>query len=624
MLYAKVVVGLPVEGPFDYIVPEELHEKIKTGERAWVNFANRKLVAYVVALSRKSSVRNLKTITSLIDEAPLLDKNILLLTKKLSQYYYCSWGEAICAALPQALRKGRPFTQTKRVPAVTYGLQSPTGNVRLIHSLESRQRWDRYIQYLKEALKKNQSCIIILPDIHSISLAKEAVQSALGEVGVSVLYRDAPKELEEWDRIISGRVKIVIGSRSAVFAPLKCLGLIIIDEEEDSVYKQEQVPHYHCRQVAVMRQDIEKADLILGSSAPSLEAMYLCRKKRQDSQKKKEYLFLPGSAAPAQVKIINLRSEYNRLRKSNAVLSEYLEDAITKGLNAQGKALLFLNRKGFATSCACNRCGVVLKCPRCNINLVYHFKEKVLSCHYCNFKMPAPLVCSNCNAGYIKYSGMGTEKIESELYRIFPQARTRRIDSGQEIDIESADIFIATAGIIKRPAQKFGLVGVLSIDNTLNRVDLRSAEKAFVLLSRLSALAGGEMVIQTALSQHHCFQAILKNDVNLFYEEELKQRKQLGFPPFRHLILIKVRSKIEEKAVNTAQALFDKLKEAKAARGAKIISVNPAQPAKLRGNFYWQILLSCTNVLKANRFLKINLKHFSHSGIIVMVDVDPV
>ncbi|MDD4953568.1 MAG: hypothetical protein PHG40_01530, partial [Candidatus Omnitrophica bacterium] len=248
----------------------------------------------------------------------------------------------------------------------------------------------------------------------------------------------------------------------------------------------------------------------------------------------------------------------------------------------------------------------------------------ILNCHYCNFKMPAPKICPRCNSGYIKYSGSGSEKIESELSRIFPQARLALWDKQAHPELKDADIFVATSSVAKETNLDFGLVGVLSIDDSLNRVDLRSGEKAFALLTSLLGLTTNKFIIQTRIPQHYCFQALLKNTPDIFYQEELKQRKQLGFPPFRHLALVKLRGKYPERVREVSHILFEKLKAAKKVPGVKTLSVNLAQPAQLRGNHYWQVLISAANIKSLGRFLKINLKDLSHSGIIVTVDVDPL
>lgn len=615
MRYARVVLGIPIEGPFDYLVPRHLERKIKTGMRAWVPLRTRKMVGYVVKLSRQTKIKHPRPILGLIDEFPVLGRNMLLLTRELSEYYCCSWGEAIETALPPGLRKGKILLPLKS-PKQAKNSGRKEQEVILAHSADSSQRWNIYLEQIKETLTNHKSVIVLLTDRDSLLKAQERIKEEL-DAPFSVLYRKEPRELEEWQKISSGEVNLVLGARSGIFAPVNNLGLIIIDEEEGSVYKQEQVPHYHCRQAAFMRSRIEKAKLILGSASPSLESFYSTRKN------KIKYVFSPAQA-PSEIKIIDMRKELRFPKAKGAILSKYLADALLAALNSKDKILLFLNRKGFATSASCHNCGATLRCPRCNINLVYHFKAERLNCHYCNFKMEPPKICPACNSGYIKFSGAGTEKIESELSRIFPQARIKTLEAPEKIDINEADIFVATSAVIRQASCRFGLAGVLGIDNSLNRIDLRASEKAFALLAALAALSEKKLIIQSNFAGHHCFQALLKNDMNIFYEKELKYRKQLGFPPYKHMVLVKLRGKKEERVKEASHSLFQKLNQGAGDRGTRVLSVNPAQPAKLRGNYCWQVLITSDNVKKTNRFLKINLKNFAHSGIIVTVDVDPL
>ena len=613
MLYAKIVVGLPVSGPFDYIVPDDLKGKIGLGKRVWVNFGPRRIVGYVVGVTKKSEIKNLKPLLEIIDDAPVLSKELLLLTKELAHYYSCSWGEAVETAIPEGLRKGKKL-ETGTVLSDINRKTEPS--LTLIHDLDGEARWDNYIVEIKEVLENKLSAIILLPDIPCLFKARGIIEKRLG-ISPKVLYRKQPNELEEWVKLSSPEAKVVIGTRSAVFAPLSNLGIIIIDDEEDSVYKQDQVPHYHARLAAIMRVKIEGAKLILGSRSPSLESFYLS--KNQEAK----YTLIPRRKKFPEVKIVDTRHLPYLERKKKAVLSRQLEDAAYSVLNDKGKILLFLNRKGFATSCACQTCGKIIKCPRCNINLVYHFKENLLTCHYCNFKMPTPKICPECNSGYIKFSGAGTEKMESDLSRIFPQARINILE-GENFGLDKTDIAIATSSVIKQESLMFDLVGVLGIDNALNRLDFRSTEKAFGLLTGLSNLTEKKFLIQTQTPSHHCFQALLKNDANLFYDEELKQRKQLGFPPYRHLILLKLRGKIEDKARDAAETLFKKMNEINKNKSVEVISVNPSNPAKLRGNYCWQVLIRSGKAIAVNDLIKNSLKDFRHSGIIVTVDVDPV
>lgn len=617
MLYAKVIFGLPLDGPFDYIVPPELSLKINLGSRVWVSFGHKKLVGYVIELSRNTKINKLKTVLSLIDEVPILDRKMLLLTRELSEYYCCSWGEAIETALPEGLRKGRVLPGLDQVSEISDSRDEAEPRLLVVQDLDALDRWDIYIKEIRDVLSQNKSAVILFPDKDYLLKAKELFSQKLGIEAV-VLYRKEPQELAEWIRIKENKVKVVLGTRSAVFAPMNNLGLLIVDEEQDYVYKQDQSPHYHAREVALMRAKIDGAKVVLCGTALSLETMRLVR------EGKLNFISLPRKREYPEIKIFNVKDLAFAGRRSNPMLSKYIEDSVAAILNSKGKTLLFLNRKGFATYAFCQQCGVSLRCPRCNVNLVYHFKENALTCHYCNHKISPPNICPNCNSGYIKYSGSGTEKIESELCRIFPQARIKIIDGQERINLEDADIFISTSFIIKHADKPFDLVCVLSIDNTLNRADFRSGEKAFEIILGLLTLANKKIIIQTRINHHRCFDALVKHDLGAFYDAELKERKQFGFPPYKHLAMVKLRGEKEEKVKQASEALFAKLKRSKKGGAAKILSVNPAPHLKLRGSYYWQVLLTGNSAQDITRLLKINLKDFKHSGIIVTVDIDPV
>jgi primosomal protein N' (replication factor Y) len=614
MLYAKVVLGLPIEGPFDYFVPQRLSGKIKVGSRVWVNLRNKKELGYVVGTSAQTDIKKIKPILDIIDDVPVLDKNLLLLSRKLADYYCCSWGEAIEVFLPQDLRKGKKISGLISPPKRLYNANP---EVILVHSPDENARWDFYIEQIRENLAKKLSAILLFSEKRAVLKAEAMIKKIVG-LKTQVLYRKQPDELDEWAKIKNGQTKVIIGTRSSIFSPVNDLGLVIIDDEQNSVYKQEQVPHYHAREVALMRVGLEKAKLVLGSYAPSLESIKLCR------ENKIKYKLLRRQANLAQISFADSRNFPLSDRKNRLILSRYLQDSIVSTLNAQAKTLIFLNRKGFATFATCSSCGKVMKCPRCNINLVYHFYKQLLSCRYCNFKIAPPKICPDCNSGYIKYSGVGTEKVESELSRIFPQGRIKRLEAQEAIDLGSADIFIATQAVIGHIECNFDLVAVLGIDNSLNHVDFRSAEKTYGLLAALSCLTDKKMIIQTSLANHHSLRAVRDYEPDIFYDEELKQRKELRFPPYSHFVLIKCRGRNEEKTKAVSDNLFEKLTQTKLPRTVKVISLNPGQPAKLRGNFYWVILLSCAKPIILSKFIKINLKSLKHSGIIVTVDVDPV
>ena len=633
MLYAHVVLGLPVEGPFDYSVPGVEGNAVPgvkgtagtsscsgtglcpvPGCRVWVNFRGKKELGYCVSTARRTRLKVVKPLLGLIDETPLFSANMLELCRQLSAYYCCSWGEMLDAGLPEPLRKGRklgPLIPQESALDITAG-----ENPLIIHAADKQARFAKYFELIRRCLSENRNCMVLFPDLSSLGSASPEILAAFPGISAACLLRNQPDELEQWETARQGRTRIVLGTRSAVFAPVRSLGLIIIDEENSGSYKQDQVPHYHCRTAAFLRSRLEGCRLALGSQAPSLEAMYMAR------QGKAGYLFIPDASFP-EVKIIDTRRlPYGS--KGKLYLSKFLQDAVLKSVSTGQKTLVFLNRRGFATTASCPTCGKTLTCPRCSINLVYYFHNQSLACNYCNFRMKPPRLCPECNAGYIKYTGGGTEKVESELARIFPQARIRLLEEkgacGSALD--NAGIFIATQSVLGSQGASFYLTCCLSIDNTLNHVDFRSAEKAYFLLTALRSITTGMMVVQTRMPEHYVLGALSPDGHESYYRKELALRKQLQFPPVRHFCLVKCRGRSEEKVRASAEELFADL-SLSAPGTVRVISVNAASPLKLRGNFHWNILLSAAKPETASAFLKKNLKNFRRSGIIVTVDIDP-
>ncbi len=612
VLFAKVVLGLPVEGPFDYRVPPEYVVSLRAGERVWVNFRNKKELGYVVALAPASRIKQIKPLLSVIDKSPVLDSCMLELTSRISAYYCCSWGEAIEAALPGPLRKGKPVSVD--LPLREPGRCAP-GNTVVVYDRDGEARWGHYLKAIRDSLAGSKSVIVIVPDKTAMENAYQWLQGKL-DVPVRSLSRGQLKEADQWQEIAQARQQCVIGTRSAVFAPVADLGLIILDEESNPAYKQDQVPHYHCREAALMRGMLENATVMLGCRAPSSEVAALVQRGPIQP------VVLKRTTPFPDIKIVDMKDLPVLDRKSRMIMSRYLQDAIVEALAKNGRILLMLNRRGFATLASCAQCSAVLRCPRCNVNLVYHFHDQRLRCHYCDFSMVVPKICPSCNAGYIKFSGAGTEKVESEIARLFPQASLRLLDVGTA-EADGADILIATQRIVGSMRKKFSLVAVLSIDNSLHHADFRSSEKAFGLLWELAMLTDERMIVQTSLPGHYCFEALKNNDPGIFFSRELAGRKQLKFPPFEHFVCVRCRGLNEEKVRSAAEKLFDIFSEVKK-RGVAVVSVAPGQQPKLRGNYYWEVLLRGKDPAAVGAFARLRLKKFKQSGIIITVDVDPV
>ncbi|MFH1339160.1 MAG: primosomal protein N' [Candidatus Omnitrophota bacterium] len=616
-MYAKIVFNLPIDGPFDYYIPPAWEQNLRPGMRARVSFGSRHCFGYVVGKAERTRVKNIKPVLKIIDDVPVLDKALLKLTRQVSDYYACSWGEAIETAIPTSLRKGKRIELDL---AKKHKTKNKKAKTLLLQDLSRRKVWEIYPEEINKSLSAGEGVIFLTPDRESARLIQKEIRDRLNNVEVGLIhsYLSEKEELKQWLEARSGRTRVVVGTRMAIFAPLANLGLIIIEEEQSPVYKHDAVPHYNAVGVAEIRSGIEKAKLILSSPSPRLETWHRAKRGRI------KYILKDAGIPAGQIKLIDMQRVGFIPQRRKLRISISLEDAINQALAREEKVLLFLNRRGFAIFARCQNCDAVLRCPRCNANLILHFKDGILICHRCNYKAQSPRVCPNCNSGYIRYSGLGTEKLESELCRIYPQTEIARLDKDEKTIPAGARILIATESIFKHPHVMFDLVGVISLDALLNRPDFRAAEKVFDLLLRLACLSSNFLIIQTNFPGHYCFQALSQKNADSFYQTELKLRRESGLPPFNHIIAIKLRGRKEEKVADSAEELFNILNKTSRDKAIKIVSYSSSMPHKRRDRFYEQVLVKTKSVPEAVKFLKKSLSKFRRSGIIVTVDVDPV
>jgi len=611
---AKILVGLPLEGPFDYKIPPKIAKDIQIGCRVWVQFGFRKLVGYVVDFSPASKFKKIRPIISLVDRQPVLSQNMLRFTKDFAEYYCCTWSEAIETSLPVGIRKGRAVSLNKNAETA---LPSAQFNACLIHDFLKEKYWELIAERIKNTLKEKSSVLFLVPDAITLKNTEELIRRSFN-CRFTVLDRKkgAKVQLLEWQKIKNGEIDIVLGTRSAVFAPLVNLGLIIVEDEDSSIYKQEQGPFYHGREAAIMRCRLEKIPLVLTSQTPSLEAVHLIQSSKFKLIRPESKTVLP------KAQIVDL-SLYRRKKDRLAIFSLPLLDILQQTLGKAGKTILFINRKGFSTAMRCKKCGFSLKCPRCNVSLTFHYDQHKLICRYCHYKTEPVELCPQCNSDYIRYFGMGTEKIESEAHRIFPTKKIMRLDSEKKNIPANFDLLIATQKILNIPAPPMAeVVAVLQIDATLNRLDFRAAEKTFFLLVSLLKLAKDKLVIQTHNREHYAIQTASNADFDSFYKKELRLRRSLGFPPFSHFVSIGLRGRSEEKVKIAANSLSEVLNKLKS-KSIEIFETQPDIPAKLRGNFRCCILLKGRKIAELNRLIKKGIKDFKKkSGIIISVNVD--
>ena len=454
---------------------------------------------------------------------------------------------------------------------------NPQPSTFLLHGVTGSGKTEVYLQALAHALEQGQGAIVLVPEIsltpQTVERFKARFSSGKLQTLVAVLHShlSAGERHDEWHKVRQGRARIVIGARSAIFAPVEPLGLIIVDEEHEHTYKQEEAPRYHARDVAIMRGQMESAVVVLGSATPSLESYYNCNKgkytllelpERVDNQK------MP------HVRVVDMRQAAFK-EKGIPIFSNQLKEAIHQRLEKHEQTILFLNRRGYSTALQCPKCGYVAKCPNCSLALTYHRPEQKLRCHICGHSENVPAVCPNekCKNPAIRYAGLGTQKVEETLTKLFPHARIKRMDSDvmkRKDDYRKAlgdfragktDILVGTQMIAKGlHFPNVTLVGIIYADLTLHQPDFRAGERTFQLLTQVAGRAGrgdveGEVFVQAFTPFHPAIQYARRHDFAGFYEQEIEFREQLKYPPVSRVALLTLKGRNEDKVKFSADHL---------------------------------------------------------------------
>jgi primosomal protein N' (replication factor Y) len=532
--------------------------------------------------------------------------------------------------------------QAAALQIIAAAMASPDGaRPILLHGVTGSGKTEIYLQSIRTALQSGRSAIVLVPEI---SLTPQTVERFKGRFAesadmVAVLHSHLSEgeRHDEWHKMHSGRARIVIGARSAVFAPLKNLGLIVVDEEHESTYKQEDAPRYHARDVAIVRAKLEKCVVLLGSATPSLESYYnATREKYQLANLTRR---VDENQMPL-MRIVDLRQE-RRKAKGIAILSDKLRTAITDRLEKREQTILFLNRRGFSTSLLCSECGEARNCPNCSVALTFHRHVARLNCHLCGHAAAVPKKCPSCGKDALIYSGFGTEKVESTVASLFPHAVVRRMDADsmtrkdayretlRNFRAGKIDILVGTQMIAKGlHFPNVTLVGIINADLALHMPDFRAGERTFQLLTQVAGRAGrgetpGEVFVQTYTPFSPSIQFARHHDFAGYFEQELEFRERCDFPPIKHAILITIRSAHEARAKFSAETLGRRLKEN---LGADFIVGEPA-PApleKLQGNYRFHILLRGAAIMRLSARVRQTLDKLPFpEGVTVTVDVDP-
>jgi primosomal protein N' (replication factor Y) (superfamily II helicase) len=514
----------------------------------------------------------------------------------------------------------------------------------LLHGVTGSGKTEIYIRCIQRILEMGKTAIMMVPEISLTPQTVERFRQRFGD-RVAILHSGLSQKERylEWKKIRDEKVSIAVGARSAVFAPFKNLGMIVIDEEHDGSYKQDSNPRYHARDTAVMRARALNAVVLMGSATPSLESVHNTRLGKYT------YLSLEsriGTRMLPVVSLLDMKRERKEF-KNFAMLSGALRNAIRDRLSRKEQIFLFLNRRGTARFVFCPDCGYVLECAHCSVTLTFHSSEDLLLCHYCNFKARMPTQCVECSGKVIRFSGFGTQKLEEEVLKLFPDAQVTRLDRDttrgrdsftdmhRNMKAGKIDILIGTQMITKgHDFPNVTLVGVVHADLSLNIPDFRSCERAFQLLTQVAGRAGrgevpGKVIIQTNNPDHYMFEFVREHDVNSFHEKELKLRRQLNYPPFTRLVAIEIVSDNESLGKSTAEKLGRLLvRQASQQKSVEILGPSKAALYQIQNKFRWHLILrgqsmqALQGILADNQELH-ELKSASSGKVKLSIDVDP-
>jgi primosomal protein N' (replication factor Y) len=697
-----------VDRTFVYRVPPELAPEIQPGSWVEVEVRGRRLQGVVVGVAARAPRAQLRPIRALLDPAgrPGLPPDLLRFTRWLADYYAAPWGSVLRSALPAAVTPTRrkrksvdgaealaagPLPRPAPAPApapqptaeqaaaihcITARLTTGEFHVLLLHGVTASGKTEVYVRAAEAALALDGTALVLVSEIGLSIQLLDRFQARLG-ARVAILHSgltDAERR-REWERIRAGEATVVVGARSAIFAPLERLRLIVVDEEHEASYKQDEVPRYHARDAAVMRGRLSSAVVVLGSATPSLESAYnaargryerielrsrvdgrvlpevvLADQRREGPPGAPQMATRPVSPATPTPPVALPPAPQNPPAPTGAraipstppTISPLLRAALDETLTRGEQAILLVHRRGHSSFLQCTDCGSVERCPHCAVALTYHSAGFLLRCHHCGLRRPAPTRCPSCDGTRFWYGGIGTQRVEHEVAREFPAARRLRMDldstrgrGSHRAMIEAfaeraADVLIGTQMVAKGlDFPGVSLVGVVSADTLLNLPDFRAGERAFQLLTQVAGRAGrgevgGRVIVQTYLPDHPSVQAAAQHDYATFYAAAIAEREELGYPPCGAMARIHVDGPDEARVGEVADRLGAGLQPA---GDLTVLGPAPLPLRRLRGRERWHLTLlgpARTRVhAEAKRIARRGAASLPH-GVRIQLDLDPV
>ncbi|HRH41317.1 MAG TPA: primosomal protein N' [Pyrinomonadaceae bacterium] len=546
------------------------------------------------------------------------------------------------AKLPDALDLTLSDGQADAFETIANAISSNNYQGFLLHGVTGSGKTEIYIRAMNKALELGKTGLMLVPEIALTPVFSRRLGQVFGEQ-VAILHSSLStgERFDEWRRIRNGSARIVIGTRSAIFAPLQNVGIIIVDEEHDGSYRQQESPFYHARDVAVVRANFAKAVVVLGSATPSLETFHNAKNNKYI------YLHLPnriGNRPLAKAELVDMRNVFKEHGKDE-IFSDELLTAIEETHAKGEQSIILLNRRGFSQFVLCRTCGETIRCQNCDITLTFHRRDNVLMCHYCGFRAKVPHKCPFCDSKFIYFIGEGTEQIEDMLRRKFSTLRIARVDRDStrrrksfeetllDFSEHKIDMLVGTQMLAKgHDFPNVTLVGVVSVDAGLGLPDFRSAERTFQLLTQVAGRAGrgllqGRVIIQTFYPDHYALQHACTQSYEDFYAEEIRFRQKLGYPPFVALASILVHHANYNYAFDNAMILKECLNNANTERQARILGPAPAPLARLKGEHRLQMLIKSVNRKKLRELLDFALHEAQEKFCdmkTVNVEIDPV
>lgn len=663
----RVALPVPRHGLFDYLAPKHIdYTELKPGMRIRVPLLRRQLVGVLLEVCDQSlfPMDKLKAAYEILDPMPILSTEIISLCKFAADYYHCGIGEVFACALPNFLRKikqprrivknekkaeesvWREDSAIEQALALNATQQSALSAISktydryqtfLLDGVTGSGKTEVYLRAITEVLANNGQVLVLIPEISLTPQTLERFRKRF--LDSIVAYHSGLSERERWQNFELARThqaKIVIGTRSAIFIPFADLRLIIVDEEHDNSFKQQERFRYHARDLAILRAKYQKIPIVLGSATPSLESLYNAKRGRY------HYLSLPKRAGVAELPqylLVDLRRD-----RGSQGLSSTLFKAIETHLNRGNQVMLFLNRRGFAPVLYCLSCGWIAACKRCDTRMVYHLSPPRLQCHHCDAISPLKTHCEACNKGGLQPVGLGTERLHQTLAKYFPSIPIIRVDRDntkhkgaleellKSINQAKQSILLGTQMLAKgHHFPNVTLVGIIDADGGLFSADFRAVEEMGQLLLQVSGRAGrsdkpGTVIVQTRNPDHPLLQILIKDGYRRFAEALLHEREMSGFPPFAYLAVLRADAHTEKDARSFLQQIKELFSDS--AHAVTLLGPIPALIAKRKGRYCQQLLIKSTTRKALQAFLHqltLNMSKVTLvSKVRFVLDVDPI